>query len=173
MNELNKELIELNKKISYFINIYKVRFTKESLKRCLNKNTSKQFKEKYKNNKQNYLNYYSRITSSVFVKDYLLKKYDYKCQLCGEDLDLNSVVVHHLNYDRVCINKDTTYNKIELQRKRRKVPDCENCKIDNPEEFYNCINNLRPVHKKCNAFISLIRRKGIVKNQIEKNKKRL
>ena len=121
--------------------------------KIVNEDNLSEMKKKY-NNSLAWKCYASRLTKNPFLREYLYKKYNGRCQFCGKPLK-NNYQIHHVSYDKECLHPNSIVEVPHPTPKRpnatRKVPDCANC--DNIE---SCTSTLRPVCAICNKNIWII-----------------
>lgn len=87
-----------------------------------------------------------------------------KCLVCNKTLGTatpkksSRIEKHHHCYMRLCTGNILPNNSVDIYRKARKtefplVPDCRQCKIDNPKYYAGCLKKIFPVHRKCHEDI--------------------
>lgn len=102
------------------------------------------------------------LRNKVFHDD-VLNRGD-KCLVCDKTLStanpkkISHIEKHHHCYMRLCTGNILPDNSDDIYRKARKtefplVPDCRQCKIDNPRYYAGCIKKIFPVHRKCHGKI--------------------
>lgn len=102
------------------------------------------------------------LRNKVFHDD-VLNRGD-KCLVCNKSLGTansnktSHIEKHHHCYMRLCTGKILPENSYDIYRKASKtefplVPDCRQCKIDNPKYYIGCIKKVFPVHRKCHCKI--------------------
>jgi hypothetical protein len=101
-------------------------------------------------------NFAQRISKNPHVKSFLLERDGNACAWCKGRF-ITSKVVHHLTYEHCCsynrtitILSPTSVDSL----KKRLVPDCKSCKVENNERFLSCMNKLVLVHSFCNRRIA-------------------
>lgn len=115
----------------------------------------KDLEEKYKDHSAEWLLFTNKCHKNNFVKEYLLQKYNHVCQYCNFEIK-KTMQVHHVSYDNVC-----AYPEIIVQpnptakrpNRTDKVPNCQRCFLEHPEQFEKCMSLLRPIHTGCNVRI--------------------
>ena len=99
-----------------------------------------------------------RAGKHPFIREVLVRRQGGRCELCGRGLGRGLVHVHHLDYYRAC----KTASTIQIVRKsfttdklrRSKVPDCERCHRETPEQSAECIRRLAVLHAGCHKNLS-------------------
>lgn len=87
-----------------------------------------------------------------------------KCLACNRCFNHDKASVsskiekHHHCYLRLCIGKLLPEESEDIYRPAKEgefnlVPDCRQCKADNPEYYEGCIKKIFPVHGKCHEDI--------------------
>ncbi len=87
-----------------------------------------------------------------------------KCLACDRRFNDNKAAVssriekHHHCYLRQCIGNILPGKSDDIYRQAKNgefahVPDCRQCKADNPEYYKDCIKKIFPVHSKCHEDI--------------------
>lgn len=93
-----------------------------------------------------------------YFRDYIIDR-SIKCLACGKKhTDKSRIEQHHNDYLWNCIGNILDENSPDIQRKAVKgefphVPDCRQCRIDNPEHFNECQKRIYGVHAACHERI--------------------
>lgn len=148
-----------------YINGTKIReiATNDQLKRngfnksLLNKNTKSMVLNKETDPERRRRRFYfvNKVSSNEFIKEYLLKKQSSKCAFCYNLLKQYDSVVHHIDYDHLCIYGED--NCISIKKNNSMiygVPNCAKCFSEHPEAFVECEKRLSIIHKECNKKIN-------------------
>ena len=100
--------------------------------------------------------YARNIQKNPYISQYLITKYSNICPWCSRNIYPTRLVIHHIDYDWECTyhkTKRIPYPTEKSPNRSRLVPDCENCHIERPINFHECIDRLAPVHRKCHLEI--------------------
>lgn len=148
-----------------YINGTKIReiATNDQLKRngfnksLLNQNTKSMVLNKETDPERRRRRFYfeNKVSSNEFIKEYLLKKQSSKCAFCYNLLKQYDSVVHHIEYDHLCIYGED--NCISIKKNNSMiygVPNCTKCFSEHPEAFVECEKRLSIIHKECNKKIN-------------------
>ncbi|MBX3617107.1 hypothetical protein [Nitrosomonas sp.] len=91
-----------------------------------------------------------------------------KCLACDQLLTTGKtkyphIEKHHHCYLRLCAGNILPDDSSDIYREVRNaefphVPDCRQCKVNNPEYFEGCIKKIFPVHGKCHGHIHEVER---------------
>jgi len=90
-----------------------------------------------------------RVCFSSFMKSELRRTQGDVCTVCRMPLWNRRVDVHHLDYAHQCTWPGTVF--VKVAGKEVEVPDCAECKRDDPERFRCCRKRLQLLHKRCHA----------------------
>lgn len=127
---------------------------KKKIQSIININTIDEAREVFGKDPR-WLNYKSKICKNDFMKEYLLKK-EPICPVCGKQLQIDDIVIHHKDYCGYCYTEET----ISIKKPTRMYPNrkckttkCETCKKENPDCFKDCESRIVGVHRFCNCVI--------------------
>lgn len=87
-----------------------------------------------------------------------------KCLACDRRFNDDKAAVssriekHHHCYVRLCIGDTLPEESSDIYRRTKNsefphVPDCRQCKVNNPEYYEGCIKKIFPVHSECHEDI--------------------
>ena len=101
------------------------------------------------------------LRNKVFHDDVLNR--GSKCLACGQSLihgktKYLQIEKHHHCYLRLCTGNILPGDSSDIYRAAKnaefaQVPDCRNCKANNPDYYEGCIKKIFPVHSKCHGHI--------------------
>jgi len=124
--------------------------------------------KKLNNSKQRrWNNFKNRITKSSFIKQNLKKRQLNICPICSKHLN-ESIVIHHIDYDRLCDFESCQRQKSPTNKKpnrERKIPNCDTCPSMN-----KCLDKLVLIHNICHMILH--KKDGRIKGKKEKKSSR-
>lgn len=124
----------------------------------LPKTSSGTEKERHSGEGERWQNFARRAQKNPHMKRECLKRQNGRCALCHREVSMDNCVLHHLDYDRVCVGgEDICIKALHPTEKRpnrtRTYPDCEHCHRETPSEFAECLSRLVMVHNGCHQRI--------------------
>ena len=100
--------------------------------------------------KKKWNNFKNRIVRSNFIKDELKQRQNNICPICSKFLN-NNIVVHHTNYDNLCVSENYIKQKSPTPKKPNReinIPKCNTCKNIKP-----CTEKLVLIHHVCHMIL--------------------
>ena len=93
----------------------------------------------------------NKVSRTPFMIKKLLEAQGETCPLCRKPILASESVVHHLDYDHLCIFDDSVIVENEKNGKPIKVANCANC-----QEISGCMQRLVLLHKGCHFRVHLV-----------------
>jgi|GEM_PF-2581990 len=121
---------------------------------------------------------FRRCHRNQFFINFKLEQTKKKCERCGNELEINDLVIHHKTYDHECAFTESIELKRKVVRRGRiininpTVPDCEKCYYSNKESFLKCQELTQIVHNTCHFKLHLQNPKSIVSRIASTNSKK-
>ncbi len=109
----------------------------------------------------------SKVCRTPFMIKRLLEVQGETCPLCRKPILASESVVHHLDYDHLCIFDDSVIVESEKNGKPIKVANCASC-----HEISGCVKRLVLLHKGCHFRVHLVegrakRNRSLNKTELE------
>lgn len=106
-----------------------------------------------------------KYTNHPMIRNILLQRQNNKCPMCGKAITSETASVHHKSYDYICtynppyVHAMTHYTLVRQNPGYSLVPDCDQCFLNAPDKFAQCLSNLVMLDNNCHNKVH-----GIVKS---------